>query len=317
MRRLRAHLLALIILTSLTGLSAFVLLAPASAAKKANSPFFGVTVPSHAAFRRDTAEFGHLPMVHTYYDGLPSADAWTRGLSGIAKSAVIVSFNAQPSAVLSGHDDKVLSHFFDTAPAGRTIYYSYVHEPESQIEHGQFSAASYRAAWAHVVRLADDAHKPNLHSMLILTAYDLKPGAHRNWKEYLPGGGIISTLGWDAYPSYGARKLVPPAQFMGPAVAASKAAGLPFGFAEFGVTDQKGRPAWLTKVGDYVISSGARFGVLFDSQPRGCPPLTLTDRPSIAAWRAVISRSANEPASPAGHRGVTAPVRPATARVPV
>jgi hypothetical protein len=84
---------------------------------------------------------------------------------------------------------------------------------------------------------------------------------------------------------------------MGPAVAASKAAHLPFGFAEFGVTNQPGRPAWLTSVGDYIKSSGALFGTLFDSQPKGTPPLILTDPASIAAWRAIVQSSGADPAA--------------------
>jgi hypothetical protein len=57
-------------------------------------------------------------IVRTYYPGLPSANAWTTGLPAANKSAVIVSFKAQPTTILSGKDDAALSHFFDTAPPG-------------------------------------------------------------------------------------------------------------------------------------------------------------------------------------------------------
>ena len=289
-------------LTFALALGAFSFAIPAATAQVAPAaataaPLFGATVPSQAAFNRDTADFGHLAIIHTYYSGLPDADAWTRGLSGETHSAVIVSFNAKPSDVLDGHDDAALSHFFDTAPTGHAIYYCYIHEPEHQIAHDGLNLTQYLAAWAHVVALAKAAHNPDLHSMVILEAYDLKASTHRNWKNYVPGGGIISTLGWDAYPGAGDDELTPPSQFMGPAVAASKAAHLPFGFAEFGVTNQPGRPAWLTSVGDYIKSSGALFGTLFDSQPKGTPPLILTDPASIAAWRAIVQSSGADPAA--------------------
>jgi beta-mannanase len=141
-----------------------------------------------------------MAIVRTYYPGLLSSRAWTTGLPAANKSAVIVSFKALPKTILSGQDDAALSHFFDTAPTGNPIYWSYYHEPEGNIADGEFTLADYKAAWAHVVTLARAAHNPDLHSTLILGGYDFRPSAHRNWKDYLPGGGIISTLGWDAYP---------------------------------------------------------------------------------------------------------------------
>jgi hypothetical protein len=267
-------------------------------ADNARVPLLGVSVASKALLAQDIAEFGRLPILRVYYKSLPPADAWTTGLAGANKSAVIVSFKALPSAILSGADDPALSHFFDTAPTGHPIYYSYYHEPEDNIAEGQFSLTAYKAAWARVVALADAADNPYLHSTLILMAYDLKPGAHRDWKNYLPSGHIISVLGWDAYPvgTGGGRfvpQLTPPAQFMGPAIAASKSAGLPYGFAEFGLSVPTGRPAWLTEVGNYLLHSGALFGSLFNSTivTNGRTMDLAGDPPAIAVWRHFVAES--------------------------
>ena len=54
----------------------------------------------------------------------------------------------------------MLEHFFDTAPTGHPIYYVYYHEPEDNIAHGEFTAADYKAAWAHVVALANQRTTP-------------------------------------------------------------------------------------------------------------------------------------------------------------
>jgi hypothetical protein len=75
--------------------------------------------------------------VRAYYPGLPAANARTSGLAGANKSAVIVSFKAQPQTVLSGADDAALAHFFTTAPTGHPIYWSYWHEPENDAAHGR------------------------------------------------------------------------------------------------------------------------------------------------------------------------------------
>jgi FlgD Ig-like domain len=256
---------------------------------KTQVPLLGSTVSNTAQLAQNTAEFGHMPIIHVYFKGLPPKNAWTSGPLAANHSAVVVSFNASPSQISSGRDNAVLAHFFDTAPRGHAIYWSYIHEPEHEIVRGQFSTAAYKAAWPHVAALARAAHNPYLKSTLILMAYDLLPGAHRNWKSYMPGGGIISTLGWDAYPP-GGRTPLPPQKFMAPAAAVSKSVGLPFGFAEFGMCVAKGRAAWLNQVGSYLLKSGAVFGTLFDSA-EVTPNFKVTDHASTATWRRFVHAS--------------------------
>ena len=276
-------------------------------------PLIGASVQNSGNLALQTNEFGHMPVVRVYFPGLPGADAWTSGLPAVNKSAVVVSFKALPQTILSGADDTVLSHFFNTAPKGLPIYYSYYHEPEDNIAAGQFTLADYKAAWTRVVAIANAARNPDLHSTLILMEWDLQANSGRDWKSYLPGGGIISTLGWDAYPagSVGDKnpQLTPPADFLGPAIAASKSVGLPYGFAEFGLATPVGRPGWLTEVGHYLMSSGAVFGTLFNTST-AVPSMHLTDAASIAAWRAFVGASANGIAPPAGSPSPTATSTP-------
>ena len=278
-------------------------------------PLFGSSVTS-SDLAQTTAQFGRMPIVRVYYPGLPASNAWTGGLAGASDSAVIVSFKALPTDILSGADDAALSHFFDTAPTGHPIYYSYYHEPEDNIADGQFTAADYKAAWARVVQLADAAHNPDLHSTLILMEWDLQKASGRNWKDYLPSGGIISTLGWDAYSQGSATNVnpqpTPPADFMGPAIAASQSVGLPYGFAEFGLSTPMGRPAWMTEVGKYLLTSGALFATVFNGSPQ-YPTLQLTDQASQDIWRGFVAESeaantGSSPSQPAPTSSTTAPV---------
>jgi len=285
------------------------------AAVSAGVPMFGISISSAANLAQDTAQFGPMPVVRVYYPGLPGANAWTTGLPAANHSAVVVSFKAEPTAILSGADDATLTHFFDTAPTDHPVYYSYYHEPEDNIAAGEFTAADYKAAWARVVQLADAAHNPELHSTLILMSWDLNKASGRDWKSYLPGGGIISTLGWDAYPAGSATNTNPqptaPADFMGPCIAASNSVGLPYGFAEFGLSTATGRPGWMNEVGAYLESSGALFATLFNGSPQ-YPTLQLSDSASQGVWKTFVSQSmrAATQVSPSASAPAPAPSAP-------
>jgi len=281
-------------------------------------PLFGSSV-GYVGLAQTTAQFGQMPIVRVYYPGLPAANAWDGGVAGANHSAVIVSFKALPTDVLSGADDATLTHFFDTAPTGHPIYYSYYHEPEDNIADGQFTLADYKAAWARVVALADAAHNPDLHSTLILMSWDLVKASGRDWKSYLPGGGIISTLGWDAYPVGSATNVNPqptaPADFMGPCIAASESVGLPYGFAEFGLSTAAGRPAWMTEVGNYLMSSGALFATVFNGVAE-YPTLQLTDQASQDVWKGFVAESAQVQSDPGASPSSPAPSSPVAAPTP-
>ena len=272
-------------------------------ATSAADPLLGVSATSPSQLKTATAEFGQLPIIRVYYTGMPDPDAWTTGAPALNHSAVVVSFRSPPAKVLSGADDGELAHFFDTAPAGHPIYYSYYHEPEPLIEADDFTLPQYKAAWTHIVALADQAHNPYLKSTLILMAWDLDPAAGVTWKDYLPAGHVISTLTWDAYPAGTVHDAdpqpTPPAEFMGPAEAASRSVGLPFGFAEFALATQADRPQWLTEVANYLRRTGALFGTLFDSAH--VPSMELRDSASIQAWRTAVTGS---------RTGVSAPGSP-------
>jgi hypothetical protein len=259
-------------------------------------PLLGSSVLSAPDLHTDTGDFGRMPIVRVYYPGLPASNAWSGGLASANHSAVIVSFKALPTTILSGADDSALRHFFNTAPTGHPIYWTYYHEPEDNIAAGQFKLADYKAAWAHVAALAKAAHNPALRSTLILMSWDLVKASHRNWRSYLPGGGIIGVLGWDAYPVGSATnvrpQLTPPGGFMGPAIRASRSVGLPYGFPEFGLSTPKGRPGWLKNVGNYIMHSGALFASYFDGNQQ-YPTLRLTDSASVAVWRGFVAASRN------------------------
>jgi hypothetical protein len=267
---------------------------PAAATNSSTDTLLGVDATNPGQLSNRTAEFGHMPVLRVYYTGMPDPNLWTTGVQGLNHSAVVVSFRSPPSTVLSGADDAALARFFDSAPAGYPIYYSYYHEPEPLVQAGTFTVAQYKAAWAHIAAIAAAAHNPDLKSTLILMTWDLDPASGINWKDYLPAGHVISVLGWDAYPAGTVHNSdpqpTPPTAFMGAAEAASREVGLPFGFAEFALGTPTDRPQWLAEVVSYLWQTRALFGILFDST--GYPWMELNDSPSIRVWRAAVACSA-------------------------
>jgi hypothetical protein len=263
------------------------------------STLLGINATSPSQLGTRSAQFGHIPILRIYYTGMPDPGLWTTGVQGLNHSAVVVSFRSPPSVVLSGADDAALAKFFNSAPTGNPIYYSYYHEPELLVQDNSFTVDQYKAAWAHIVAIADGAHNSDLKSTLILMSWDLNPASGINWKDYLPSGHVISVLAWDAYPAGTVHdsnpQPTPPADFMGAAEAASKSVGLPYGFAEFALGTATDRPQWLAEVASYLRQTGALFGTLFDST--GYPWMELTDDASIQAWRSVLDCTTPTPPS--------------------
>jgi hypothetical protein len=243
------------------------------------------------AWQRRVNEFGRLPIDRTYYSGLPAAWPGTAGYSG---GDVVVSFKADPNQVVTGAYDATIRNWFATAPRDREIYWSYYHEPEDNIEAGQFTAATYRAAWQRVSALADQAQNPHLHATLILMCWTLEAGSHRTFADYYPGAAAVDVLGWDCYNGkWASGAYIDPSVQFAKVLATSQSTGKPFGIAEFGSnlatgdTSGTGRAAWLRTSGAWLSANHARFVAYYDSPLNG--DYRLNDAPSIAAWKDCIA----------------------------
>ena len=273
--------------------------APASS----GSPAFGAAVWRYGtetwmqAVQREDTTLGAASVIRVYYTGLPSS--WP-GAAGAVNRSVVVSFKAPPADILSGVDDTILRNWFATAPTGRTIWWSYYHEPEDNIAKGEFTAAQYRAAFAHIVDLSRVNTTADLRSTLILMNWTLDPASGRNWLDYYPGSAYVDVLGWDAYnikaapwtTSASQQSYQTPDTVYGRCVSVSKAAGKPFGFGEWGSTvisgdSGSGRAAWITASGRYFRAEGAAFAAYFDTPNDGS--FQLADAPSQTAMANLIA----------------------------
>jgi len=243
-----------------------------------------------AAYQRRVSLYGQLGVDRVFYPGLPPA--WP-GEAGYSGGPVVVSFNADPQQVLAGGDDATLRSWFDTAPRGRGIWWSYYHEPEDQIARGQFTAAQYRAAWRHIWALAGSAGNPDLHATLILMCYTLDPASGRTFSDYYPGSAFVDTLGFDCYnTALRSAGYVSPVTEFSAVLRVSAALGKPFGIAELGsqlVAGDRGtgRARWLRTCAGFLDAHGAQWVTYFDSPVHG--EYRLLDAASQSAWRTVVT----------------------------
>jgi hypothetical protein len=251
---------------------------------------------SDAVARADD-RYGGLQVVRAFSPGLPPA--WGR-LTAAVDASLVVSFKVDPAKVLSGTYDHRLRSWFNDAPRNRDVWWVYYHEPENNVEHGDFTAEQWRAAYRHIAALADAADNPHLHNTIVLMCWTLEQASGRSLSDYFPGADVVETIGWDCYSEPSAiQSYEAPQDLYGPAIAASQSLGVGWGIAETGsvkaFSDSSGeqRASWLRDAGQYLADEGAQFVVYFDSVIGG--EFRLLDRPSQLAWRGVIASLGTTP----------------------
>lgn len=241
---------------------------------------------------RVDAALGHLDFVRVFYQGAP--DPWPGKAPG---RNVVVSFKLPPRDVISGAYDAPMKRWFARAPDTVDVYWAYWHEPENNIQDGDFTAAEYKAAFAHLDRLADRADNPRLKSTVILQSYSTRPESGRNWRSYVPNSAHVDVLAWDVYnrPTPEAGYEVPPELLDAP-LSASKAIGKAFAVAEFGSAiapgdSGSGRAEWLRRMGSYLDQHHALFVCYFNFLWNdGKEDYRLQDSPSLQAWKAISAK---------------------------
>jgi hypothetical protein len=255
---------------------------------------FGASVDAgHMAWSRAVARsdswYAHLDMIRVFYPGLPQA--WP-GRAGSVHRPTAVSFKASPRSVLSGKYDSFFTHWFKTAPRDRTTWWTYFHEPEDNIEAGEFSATQYRAAWSHLHRLSERAHNARLRPTLTLMCYTLSKYSHRNPASYYPGS-WIRTVAFDCYNRRGGSgHYIMPRLLFRSASAWAHHHHAAFAVAEFGSVIARGdngtrRARWLHVCARYLRLHHAQYVSYFDSTVGG--DYRLTDAKSRSAWRSIVA----------------------------
>jgi hypothetical protein len=234
------------------------------------------------------AAYGGLDAIRLFFRRLPGS--WRSIGERVGTTPVVVSFKADPRAVLSGQYDAELRQWFAEAPTDRATYWTYWHEPEND----PVDPTAYRQAWQHVAALADEAANPELRSTLVLMCWTLSPKSGRDWRSWYPGDDTIDVMAFDCY-NTGRRHGIyrDPESILAPVAAVAAEVGKPWGIAEFGTPvvpsdgGEQGRAAWLHTFADYVAAHGGVFATYFDSYVGF--DYRLHDAISIRAWRDIVT----------------------------
>ena len=230
-----------------------------------SQPGLSVTAARASALQR----YGPVSVIRYYDPNLPAP--WPKLRATVGDRSVAVSFKSPPSQVLSGVDDERLRSWFAAAPRDRITWWTYLPEPESDVEQGDYTASEFREAWRHVDRLATEAHNDRLRSTLTLMCYTLQPASNRNWRDFYPGGAYVDVMGWDCYNFAYRRGYATPEQVFGPALSVSDGVRKPWAIPETGSLlapgdSGAGRARWIADLTAYAKTNGAQFITFFDAK---------------------------------------------------
>jgi len=264
---------------------------------------FGTSISTSGVSAADAltatdAIVGKIPVVRVFDPNTPMA--WDKPRTkAFAGRDLVMSFRPMPQDVLSGKYDAMLREWFQEAPTGVDIFWSYIHEPEPLIDQGRFTADQYRRAWKRIDAIADSVCRSNTYATLILTGWTTLSSSKRDWRAYYAGDDVIDVMAFDPYNGASNPEAVTgypsAASIFDAVVQVAKEAGKPYAIAETGSpkvpSDATGakRAAWLTEVADYHRKHGAVFVTYFNSSNDG--EWRLLDKPSQTAWRAAVASS--------------------------
>jgi hypothetical protein len=242
------------------------------------------------ALARLDGYYGGLESVRVFYTGLPAN--WPGKLDADGRP-MVVSFKADPADVAAGRHDARLSRWFEEAPRDQDIYWSFFHEPENNIEAGEYTADEYRRAWRHLSDLASEVDNPRLYATLILMGWSVNPQSGRDWTDYYPGREYLDVIAWDLYnPGWQNNVYRPVEDIFRDVIRTSGEIGLPWGIAETGSgliegDAGEGRARWVRDLAAHLSAEGALFVQYFDIDwtEEGAADYRLRDAPGKSAWR--------------------------------
>jgi hypothetical protein len=149
------------------------------------------------------AQFGRIPMSRVYYSTLPAAID-SKITDNSPEKRCQASFKGfQPSQVVAGAADSVITSFAGSVPGDTTVFLTYWHEPNSELNAVQFTATEYKNAWIRIAGLLWSL--PSRNRVIPMVNYSAPNGwGAAAWDDswlvhYGDLGNDNAIISWDAY----------------------------------------------------------------------------------------------------------------------
>lgn len=172
---------------------------------------FGASFDPHNAAMHDSlnAAWGGQMQVSRTFGGTKGVDPFINTFQAldISRNAVSAySFKYLPLEVLAGQHDAAFTKFFQAIKDDHPVYWTYWHEPDDELYADKtFTPKDYRAAWAHIKKIADGvkATRPKMiaYATPIIMAWSMTQANRPLLGDdgMYPGDDVVDIFGVDVY----------------------------------------------------------------------------------------------------------------------
>jgi hypothetical protein len=229
---------------------------------------------------------------------LPATFAASNAGIDVGKRQSMWSFKATPSVFAAGTNDAWFSSFLDSIPAGHQTIIILWHEPEGELNKGDFTLADWKAANNRMGAMVHAKGRSELRSAIcVIGAWNFTPSNPGYNTEFWDSGftANIDYIGFDPYDQGGDFTPLASQPYFMKAYNWAVSHGKPIMFPEFGVSDDPGGDAtkkanWIANTYQFGISA-SMYAMLYFNASGTIAGVPLTTSQSIAAYAAINADS--------------------------
>jgi len=279
---------------------------PISPGQVSGKPVIGAALPGNDEPSWETFEgqVGTLAIRRSYagLSGgnpvLPATFAASTAAIDVGHRESVWSFKATPSVFAAGGNDAWFSSFLDSIPANHKTIIILWHEPEGELNSGDFTLADWKAANNHMGAMVHAKGRSELRSAICLIgAWNYEPSNPGKNTEFWDSGftANIDYIGFDPYASNGSFTDLTNNQYFMQAYNWAVSHSKPVMLPEFGCSDDpNGDPTkkatWIENTYQFGISA-SMYALLYFNENGSTANTVLTTPESIAAFSSINADS--------------------------
>lgn len=184
------------------------------------------------------------------------------------KYVTFVSFKPDAVSMANGGYDDEVNAWLASIPSGHPVVATIWHEADGKVRQGKFTVTQFKAAFIRFATLVHTANLPNVHTSLILEAYqDLPQCEGTQFADMWPGRGFADIFLVDGYDDLGTQGAV-----WDGAILFARSHGVPWGVGECGTKVAPAvDPGWMATQVAYAGVYDARVFMWFNNTTAALP----------------------------------------------